>query len=134
MSFDSLLELEERFLEEGTQKGEEHGKQVGIEDGFKLGIKKGSDIGAEIGLYLGNCLIWKEILLLQMDQQPANSQALQRKLKEIAKLSNLISQYVESAHPKNEKIIELLESIRAKFKLVSAQMGIAYEASSSINF
>ena len=56
--FDSLLTLEEEFLDRGRKEGVEHGAKVGFEDGRLLGLQRGFDLGEEFGTMYGSTLFW----------------------------------------------------------------------------
>lgn len=60
--FDSVLNLEENFLEEGKKQAENEGKALGLKEGFELGWQKGSEFSTELGYYLGCILFWKQSL------------------------------------------------------------------------
>ena len=60
--FDSIIGIEEAFVEYGREEGLKAGKRSGIEEGFELGLSKGNEIGTEVGYYWGCAQTWKSLL------------------------------------------------------------------------
>ncbi len=73
--FDGLLDLEERFYNEGYQEGVADGSRAGRIEGRLFGLEKGFEKFAAMGKLHGKAVIWTE--RLKRDGEPATTQALE---------------------------------------------------------
>lgn len=64
-SFDSLLDLESQFYQQGFSSGFPHGELHGLFEGRELGKEKSFELWEEIGYYRGVAELWKLILKRQ---------------------------------------------------------------------
>ncbi|KAI9706277.1 MAG: hypothetical protein M1820_004852 [Bogoriella megaspora] len=58
-TFDSLLELEDNFYQEGYKLGVEDGSRAGRVEGRLLGLEKGFEKYVTMGQYHGNVSVWQ---------------------------------------------------------------------------
>ncbi len=115
--FDSLLHLEEHFVQQGIESGRQHAEQAAYRSGFELGQKKGSEIGEELGYYFGCVTLW-----LELANKHPDLFAGKRVLPTLMKLQQLICTF--SSDPTKEELFDDLENIRAKFKHLAALLKV----------
>lgn len=143
--FDSIAVCEDAIVKEAYQEGFQQGEKEGYEEGFHLGTQQGRKIGAEVGFYKGFARGWIAVISgggaeacrviseqLECKQESFNSEvtseirSLCQELtvsdsknpsasKALKKLLELTESF-PTENPKNKDILELLNSIRAKFK------------------
>jgi len=127
-SLDSLINLEESLMKEGHKHGFEKGREEGIEEGYQLGITKGNEIGTEIGYYKGCMISWTRLSKLFPDTFST------RALKSLEHLESLLSQCSSDLNPQNEELLNIVEKIRAKFKMVNSLFGRHFKVDDSLSF
>ncbi|KAK3286209.1 hypothetical protein CYMTET_6221 [Cymbomonas tetramitiformis] len=118
--FDSSLDLEEKHLDHGWDQGLRDGEALGLKEGWTLGLGKGFEIGAETGFYAGCVAVWAHFA------QKDPSIFSERALKGIAALRRLISGFKEM-DTEDDELQDQLEKLRAKFKAVTAMLGVRHE-------
>jgi len=91
-------------------------------------FKKGDEIGTEVGYYIGCLNMWSFL----MRNSPAMFSS--RALKAIEQLRVLTTKYSSNIDPKNEELLEVLENIRAKFKMVCSLLGVNFKSNDSMTF
>mmetsp|Transcript_23136 Transcript_23136/g.35215 ORF Transcript_23136/g.35215 Transcript_23136/m.35215 type:complete len:138 (-) Transcript_23136:148-561(-) len=123
--FESVLTLEESFLQEGREEGFGHGQRAGFEDGKSLGLERGFEFGSELGAIYGSIMLWSNLLSHFPDRYSPRTQ------KVITKLSNIIQDFPSS--PTDEKYDEKLELIRNTFKQANSLMKTNKTKQKSIN-
>ncbi|KAL4433919.1 hypothetical protein ABPG75_000360 [Micractinium tetrahymenae] len=115
--FDSALNLEEQFQQEGYEEGLTDGRRGGRAEGRALGLQKGFEIGHEVGFYAGCCQLWRQL----QAQEPALFS--QRVDKGIAALEEMVRSF-PLRDPKDERLQDLMDGLRGKFKAVAAGLGL----------
>lgn len=111
--FDSIVTLEERFLNEGREEGAAAGDAEGRREGKELGRLRGYEMGAEMGFYRGFCVVWLAIQKAETGGSRIRTQ--------VEGLAALAAQVPRSNAPDHDMNI-LLESCRAKFRTISAML------------
>lgn len=104
---------EERFSEGGWENGVRDGGKAGYLEGFHLGLEKGSEVGKELGFISGCLLYWKTQLKPEETKHKAT--------KTFASLEKMIHEF-PLENPQDERLFELMEKIRAKFRLLNSQL------------
>lgn len=117
---ESSVLLDETHYNDGFKEGHSDGFGLGKEEGREVGLKMGFQVGEELGFYRGCVDVWKSVLCID---QKAFSTRIQ---KSIEQLSELVDQY-PLFEPENENVQEMMDSIRLKFKLISANLGVKLE-------
>ncbi|KAK4191523.1 hypothetical protein QBC35DRAFT_487445 [Podospora australis] len=85
--FDSLLNLESNFYEEGYSQGMADGVQAGRTEGRQLGLEKGYQKFFEAGRLYGRAIVWANRLPSSSSSQPAStSLPEQSQVKELSRL------------------------------------------------
>mmetsp|Transcript_16702 Transcript_16702/g.28188 ORF Transcript_16702/g.28188 Transcript_16702/m.28188 type:complete len:138 (-) Transcript_16702:221-634(-) len=124
--FDSALGLEDTHLKEGHAEGLEAGKELGRREGWEVGMRSGFEIGGEVGFYAGCANVWKHYAEKQPDLFS------ERVKKGIESLLRLVEAFpLDNAE--DESLQEVIEKLRAKFKAVSASLGVQQEYMPSEN-
>ncbi|WOK95601.1 hypothetical protein Cni_G04308 [Canna indica] len=118
--FDSVVLLDERLCQEGFQDGYKDGLVSGKEEGREVGLKMGFQVGEELGFYQGCLDVWNS--LIQIDPGAFSS----RLQKSIQQLGDLLGKY-PLLDPENEDVQEMMDAIRLKFRIISANMGAKLE-------
>ncbi|KAL6042029.1 hypothetical protein QOT17_024633 [Balamuthia mandrillaris] len=124
--FEALLDLEERFIDEGWAEGKRNAEQAGFQDGRGLGLSKGRELGEELGFYYGCVVAWSQMANSTKSSHPY--QFSQRTLTALSKLKEKILAF--PANPTDENLQEALDSIRANFKKVSAMLKVKRDKAS----
>jgi len=117
--FESLLHVEENFFTRGRDEGRIQGNKTGFSEGLNLGHKKGFETGNEMGYYLGCVEGW---LLLKTAESETGVQISERTYKNLLSLKALILSL--NLDPSRERLIQDLEAVRAKFKVISSQLKV----------
>ena len=117
---ESSVLLDETQYEEGFKDGYSDGLVPGKEEGREVGLKLGFQVGEELGFYRGCVDVWKSLARIV---PVAFSSRLQ---KSIEQLGELVDKY-PLFEPENEGIQEMMGTIRLKFRLISANLGIKLE-------
>lgn len=117
---ESSVHLEETHYQEGYSDGYSDGLVSGKEEAREVGLKVGFQVGEELGFYRGCVNIWKSVIRV-------DPEAFSLRLKKsIEQLEELVEKYPLS-EPENEAIQEIMNSIRLKFRLISANLGVKLE-------
>ena len=117
---ESSVLLDQTQYEEGFKDGYSDGLVSGKEEGREVGMKLGFQVGEELGFYRGCVDVWKSVVRVDPG---AFSSRLQ---KSIEQLGELVDKY-PLFDPENEGIQEMMDTIRLKFRLVSANLGVKLE-------
>ncbi|XP_050507197.1 protein LTO1 homolog [Diabrotica virgifera virgifera] len=127
--FDDILLFEENVIEEAYEEGFKIGVQQGNKEGYHLGFHRGSEIGAEIGFYLGVVEKYLELYSKSTDEKFSKPKSSLENLKKI------LSEFPRSNSAEID-VFEALDTIRAQFKKVCAQMkvNISYPGKSNMSF
>ncbi|WOL05917.1 hypothetical protein Cni_G14648 [Canna indica] len=112
--------LDETLHQEGFKDGYKDGLVSGKEEGREVGLKMGFQIGEELGFYQGCVDVWNS--LIQIDST-AFSFRLQ---KSIQQLGDLLRKY-PLLDPENEHVQDVMDAIRLKFRIISANIGAKLE-------
>lgn len=137
--FDRVVDLEGEFYRQGVAAGIEAGLKEGLEEGERMGFSKGFALASEVGFYLG---VLDTLLLLSGGLESNNtgtegveldakspreseegsfiSEKTRRTLENLKSLALLLD---ENGTLQIE-VMEQLHTIRSKFKLICAQMGL----------
>ncbi|KAF9817940.1 hypothetical protein IEO21_03134 [Rhodonia placenta] len=123
MDFDleSLVDVEQRFYDDGYHDGFAHGKIHGSIEGRALGREKGFEMWEELGFYEGFALMWQAIHA----QQSRNED---RTAHHIRQLLDLIGQFPRvnpsATEPSDLDIPRLFRQIRSRYKALCATLGV----------
>ncbi|ONK74743.1 uncharacterized protein A4U43_C03F9700 [Asparagus officinalis] len=112
--------LDETQYNEGYRDGYSDGLISGNEEGRGVGLKLGFQIGEELGFYRGCVDVWKSVIRVD-----SGSFSLRIK-KSIEQLGELVGEYPR-LEPENERIQEMMDTIRLKFRLILANLGVKLE-------
>ncbi|GMN57170.1 hypothetical protein TIFTF001_026290 [Ficus carica] len=115
--FDTSLNLEETHLKEGFDDGYKDGLIAGKEEGRQVGLKLGFEAGEELGFYRGCVDVWKSVIRVDPTRFSDRVQ------KAIKQMSELIENY-PVMNPEDESVQEIMDSLRLKFRGISASMGV----------
>jgi len=124
--FDSIVLSEDRLVCEGYNRGYKAGKQEGSKEGERLGREKGGKIGAEIGFYLGFVEQWREVYSgdgVEDKRKERIVLALEKLDKEAKNFPQINSK---------EELVDKLDKIRAKFKLLCSLLKVNSDFSKSL--
>jgi len=113
--FDSLLTIEQTFIEEGRADGILYGSRLSRKEGIELGYKTGFELGNELGYYLGCVEGW----LLLSTKFP--NKFSDRSKKTLLSLKGMITSL--DLDPTRETMTDDVQKIRNKFKVMSLQVG-----------
>lgn len=117
---ESSVLLEEAQYQEGFRDGCNDGLVSGKEEGREVGLKMGFQVGEELGFYRGCVDILNSVI--QIDPSAFSS----RIRKNIEQLGALVNSY-PLLEPENERVQEIMENMRLKFRVVSANLGVRLE-------
>lgn len=115
--FDSSLNLEETHLKEGFDEGYKDGLNAGKGEAEEVGLKIGFEVGEELGFYSGCVDVWNSVVRVD----PARFSS--RVQKGIEQMKELIEKY-PVMEPENERVQEIMDALRLKFRAVCASMGV----------
>ncbi|KAH7373743.1 hypothetical protein KP509_17G072800 [Ceratopteris richardii] len=118
--FDSTLNLESDQLQVGFDEGFKDGIEAGKIEGREVGLKVGFQVGEELGFYKGCMDIWK----VAISRCPGLFSA--RVQKRILLLEEQLKNYPLS-NSNDEKLQDMLEMIRARFRSVLAMLSVHIE-------
>ncbi|KAL9939439.1 hypothetical protein V8E36_001256 [Tilletia maclaganii] len=153
LDMDSVTNLEEGSFQRGFGGGHDHGRLHGTFEGRSLGREKGFEIWDEVGYYEGVAQFWHTALEQASADPSTNSRRLGRQRLNLNELQKLISAFSQTnrssqegaegsarrgspSHQSSDKpedplkdpssmdIIDLLEHIRARFKITASLLGI----------
>lgn len=126
--FEELHGLEDAEIERGKEAGYNDGLAMGLLEGRELGAQKGYEIGVEAGFYQGCCQTWRELKAMDPDAIPEKAEKALSALEEaLATLLPVLK------HPRDPKILELVEEARGRFKAATTMMGLSKEYSAPIS-
>ncbi|KAK9828393.1 hypothetical protein WJX81_003717 [Elliptochloris bilobata] len=115
--FDAALHLEEQHQAEGQADGYRDGAAAGLREGRELGIRTGFDVADEVAFYDGCTKVWRR-------QQHAAPEAFPARAgKSIAAIEELVAGY-PLGNPQDERLQDLIDELRAKFKVATAALGL----------
>ncbi|KAG5233441.1 hypothetical protein OIU78_026824 [Salix suchowensis] len=118
--FDSSLNLEETHFKEGYNEGYSQGLMSGKEEAEQTGLRMGFEIGEELGFYRGCVDVWNSAIRVEPTQ-------FSTRLKEtIKKMEDLIEKY-PVLDPEDERVNEIMDSLRLKFRVIRAGLGVKLE-------
>lgn len=118
--FDSSLNLEETHFKEGYNEGYSQGLMSGKEEAEQTGLKMGFGIGEELGFYRGCVDVWNSAILVDPTR-------FSTRLKEsMKKMEELIEKY-PVLDPEDERVNEIMDSLRLKFRVIRAGLGVKLE-------
>ncbi|KAF8934941.1 hypothetical protein BGZ58_005339 [Dissophora ornata] len=115
LDLDSLVHLENMFVEYGREDGLAAGVRNGVIEGRVMGCEKGFELSREVGYYAGCAQLWKA--LAQLDSERIS----EKTLKKINSLQDLIDSFPRQ-NQLDDDVIALLDRIRGKFKTVASAM------------
>ncbi|THU64780.1 hypothetical protein C4D60_Mb01t30040 [Musa balbisiana] len=118
--FDSVVSLDESLRQEGFEDGYKDGLVSGKEEGKEVGLKMGFQVAEELGFYQGCVDVWNTVI--QVDSGAFSS----RLQKSVQQLGDLVRKY-PLLDPENEQVQEMMDGIRLKFRIISANMGVKLE-------
>lgn len=116
--FDEIVFVEDRLISVGYKEGFEKGSQEGKQEGVELGFSKGIEIGQEIGFYVGFTEGW----LKHFTNETENKKS-EKVLSSLDKLNRLAKDF-PSDNLKDVDVVEKLDVMRAKFKIVCSLLKI----------
>nr|CAD1829340.1 unnamed protein product [Ananas comosus var. bracteatus] len=117
---ESSVLLDETQYQEGYRDGYNDGLVSGKEEGREVGLKIGFQLGEEMGFYKGCIDVWNSVTR-------ANPDAFSSRIKNrIEQLEKLVKGY-PLLEPENEQVQEMMEKIRLKFRIISANLGVRLE-------
>lgn len=144
---EGLVDGEKSGFQEGFDLGIKKGSEIGSEIAFYRGFARGwlailsDDIGKLVNTHLNLCQasIDKEVFsslgeltkkITSVSDSPSESSKAQKAVKSLEKLLILIEQFPQE-NPKDQDVLDLLNSIRAKFKQCCAVLKVdaSYSAS-----
>lgn len=114
--FHSALELESNLVAEGFSEGYQDGLLAGKQEGRDVGLKTGFETGEEVGFYRGCTEVWKSVLEKEPDAFSSRVARSIRQLDEQLAAFPLLEP--------QEDLQAVLESLRAKFRAISATLGV----------
>ena len=135
MSFDDnawnkVVLLDDVSTQEGFQEGEKVRQKKDELEGFHLGLDKGQEIGSELGLYQGFAISWIKVCQRKEDSLQTKSVLKARKVLE--KLKNSCEEF-PSENIEDVDHLQLLQEIRAKYKLVCQLLKIKCDSSKQLS-
>ncbi|XP_042490632.1 protein LTO1 homolog [Macadamia integrifolia] len=121
--FDPSLNLEETHVKEGYKDGFQDGLVLGQQEGREVGLKVGFEVGEEIGFYRGCVDVWNSAIRAESSCFTPHVQKNVKQMEDLIKLYPILD-------PENESVQDTLDSLRAKFKAVSASLAMSFSSSS----
>ncbi|KAF8409344.1 hypothetical protein HHK36_005419 [Tetracentron sinense] len=118
--FDSSLNIEETHFQDGFKEGFDDGLVSGKQEGSEVGLKVGFEVGEELGFYRGCVDVWNSAI--RVDSTCFSS----RVQKSIKQMEQLIQKY-PIMDPENENVQEIMDSLRLKFRAISATLSMKLE-------
>ncbi|KAF9113970.1 hypothetical protein BGX27_000433 [Mortierella sp. AM989] len=113
LDLDSLVHLENMFVEYGREDGIAAGVRNGAIEGRIMGCEKGFELSREVGYYAGCAQLWKTLAQLDSQRIP------EKTLKKIDSLLDLINSFPRQ-NQLDDDVIALLDRIRGRFKTVAS--------------
>lgn len=118
--FESSLNLEDTHYKEGYDEGYSHGLLAGKEEARQVGLKTGFEVGEELGFYRGCVDVWNSAIRIDAT---AFSTRVQKSIKQ---MEELIEKYPR-LDPEDESVEEIMDSLRLKFRVIRAGLGVKLE-------
>ncbi|KAF3628645.1 putative 1,4-alpha-glucan-branching enzyme 3, chloroplastic/amyloplastic-like [Capsicum annuum] len=118
--FDSSLNLEDTHYKEGYSEGYTDGLSSGKDEGNQVGLKTGFEVGEELGFYRGCIEVWNAAILVE---PTCFSSRVQKNIKQ---MDELLRKY-PFPDPENESATDTIDSLRLKFRTISATLNIRLE-------
>ncbi|KAJ9171008.1 hypothetical protein P3X46_019063 [Hevea brasiliensis] len=118
--FESSLNLEDTHFKEGYDEGYSHGLVSGKEEARQVGLKTGFEVGEELGFYRGCVDVWNSAVRIDPTGFSARAQ------KSIKQMEELIEKY-PLLNPEDESVQEIMDSLRLKFRVIRAGLGVKLE-------
>ncbi|KAH0459252.1 hypothetical protein IEQ34_012066 [Dendrobium chrysotoxum] len=103
--------------EEGFRDGYRDGVPFGEVEGREVGLKHGFQVGEELGFYRGCVEVWKSAIRIDPN---SFSSSVQKRIDQLSELSENYPLF----QPENENVQEMMDSIRLKFRIISANLGV----------
>ncbi|KAJ4980377.1 hypothetical protein NE237_031214 [Protea cynaroides] len=125
--FDSSLKLEETHLDEGYKDGFHEGLVLGQQEGRDVGLKVGFEVGEEIGFYRGCVDVWNSAIRADPSCLTPHVQKNVKQMEELIKVYPILD-------PENESVQDVMNSLRAKFKAVSASLASSSSSSMKLEY
>lgn len=145
---DSLLDLEERFYQEGYELGAADGTEAGYTEGSVFAVEKGFEKFVEMGRLYGKALVWAQRVTKVSHNQstsesdildpsvcremltlPAHSARLTRNLQTLLELVDPASLDMSNTEEAVNDVDERLKGAAMKAKLIQRAMGEREEMS-----
>jgi hypothetical protein len=118
--FDSIVDFEQTEYKRGYDEGFLKGKAEGFQMGREIGYKKGIEIVSEIEMYRGFC---KELEEIHAEENKLSA-------KQLRTIHYILDAIGKIKLPYDELIVEKLEDIRAKYKILQSLLGIKHSEQS----
>ncbi|KAF6754231.1 hypothetical protein DFP72DRAFT_379913 [Ephemerocybe angulata] len=122
--FDSLVNLEQTFYDEGYKDGYAHGRIHGLIEGRELGREKGYEMWEELGYYEGFAGTWRAMLALQGNMDGRATKHIDGLLELIGQFPLINPSVAQAEGGQDLDILKLLRQIRSKHKLLCATLGV----------
>ena len=103
-----------------TRNARRDGEKLGLVEGREVGFAKGFEVGQEMGFYAGCHAVWARCV--REDPECFSERAK----KGIASFGAALESFPID-DPLNEEILEILNTVRGKFKTVVALLGMHHE-------
>ncbi|KAJ7567203.1 hypothetical protein O6H91_02G136700 [Diphasiastrum complanatum] len=120
--FDAVVDLETSLFQQGFDDGFISGVRLGKDEGREVGLKSGFELGEEIGFYRGCVTIWK--IALERDSTLFSARAQ----RSIDHFDEQLRAYPLTS-PEDERLQDLLASLRVRFKAIMAMLSIRLDYS-----
>ncbi|KAK9152598.1 hypothetical protein Sjap_000078 [Stephania japonica] len=111
------MNLEDTHIQEGYRDGFHDALKSGNQEERELGLKLGFQVGEELGFYRGCIDVWNAAL--EIDPNCFSS----RVKKNIKLMGELMDKYPVL----DAKIVDGMDELRLKFKVISASLGVKLE-------
>lgn len=112
--FDDVINIEQKFYDQGRLEGEKHGIEISSREGKIMGHKHGIHIGSEFGYYQSCVDTW-----VMFAKKYPNFLKSSRIFKSLIKFQDLIESTSQLSF---KEIIDQLPYIKTKFKQLSLQI------------
>ncbi|KAL6143772.1 hypothetical protein ACLB2K_054467 [Fragaria x ananassa] len=118
--FGESVNLEEIHIKQGFDDGHKDGLVAGKEEAEQVGLKVGFEVGEELGFYKGCVDVWNSAIRVDPTRFSTRVQ------KGVRQMAELVERY-PVMEPEDEKVQEIMEELRLKFKAVCASLGVKLE-------
>lgn len=120
--FDAILSVEESNCERGYLQGQKAWQLKYFREGFSLGLAKGYEAGNEVAFYRAFAKTWSALL----HDKPREKKVVDQLLALTDKCPNYNS--------KDDSLIELKQSMNAKFRQLCAVLKIEVKSNKSVTW